>query len=183
MEDRSKWRWQCENRGPFAEQPDRQFQNSSGLIFLFLDGGADGRTCALGLQSTVDAGLLHARPPRPLLLWFHGAAFPPGSLLFIAQSALVHVRKVRVHRTLGWVGAALAAIMVASGFVVSTVMLRFEMTVLHRKNVAPFLSVLWCDMILFGTCMSLAIYFRKRPEYHRLFPGHLPAHASDFRQI
>lgn len=108
---------------------------------------------------------------------------PPGSLLFIAQSALVHVRKVRVHRTLGWVGAALAAIMVASGFVVSTVMLRFEMTVLHRKNVVPFLSVLWCDMILFGTCMSLAIYFRKRPEYHRLFPGHLPAHASDFRQI
>lgn len=116
---------------------------------------------------TVDAGLLHAKPPRPLLLWFHGAVFSAWIVLFIAQSALVRVRKVSMHRTLGWVGAALAATMVVSGLMVSVVMLRFEITVLHRKNVAPFLSVLWCDMIIFGACMALAIYFRRRPEYHR----------------
>jgi hypothetical protein len=116
---------------------------------------------------TVDARLVHARPPRPLLLWFHSAAFAAWIALFVTQSALVRVRKVRVHRTLGWLGAALAAIMVVSGFVVSVVMVRFEMTVLHRTNVAPFLSVLWCDLIIFGACIGLAIYFRKRPEYHR----------------
>jgi len=44
---------------------------------------------------------------------------------------------------------------------------RFDITVLHLKTVASFLSVLWCDMIIFGACMALAIYFRKRPEYHR----------------
>ena len=106
-------------------------------------------------------------PPRPLLLWFHAAAFSAWIVLFIAQSALVRVRKVNVHRTLGWFGAALAATMVVSGFVVSVVMLRLDMIVLHRKNVASFLSILWCDMIIFGACMALAIYFRKRPEYHR----------------
>jgi hypothetical protein len=120
-----------------------------------------------GFSHTVDARLLHAKPPRPLLLWFHGAAFSFWIALFIAQSALVRMRKVSVHRTLGWFGAALAATMVVSGFLVSVVMLRFDMTVLHRKNVASFLSVLWCDMIIFGACMTLAIYFRKRPEYHR----------------
>ena len=120
-----------------------------------------------GFSHTVDARLLHADPPRPLLLWFHAAAFSAWIVLFIAQSALVRVRKVNVHRTLGWFGAALAATMVASGFVVSVVMLRLDMTVLHRKNIASFLSVLWCDMIIFGACMALAIYFRKRPEYHR----------------
>jgi hypothetical protein len=72
-----------------------------------------------------------------------------------------------VHRTLGWFGAALAATMVVSGFIVSVVMLRFEIAVLHRQNVASFLSILWCDLIIFGACMALAIYFRKRPEYHR----------------
>jgi hypothetical protein len=88
-------------------------------------------------------------------------------VLFVMQSALVRVRKVSVHRALGWFGAALAATMVVSGFIVAVVMLRFEITVLHRKTVAPFLSILWSDMVIFGACMALAIYFRKRPEYHR----------------
>lgn len=120
-----------------------------------------------GFSNTVDARLLHANPPRPLLLWFHGMIFSAWIVLFIAQPALVRVRKVSVHRALGWFGAALAATMVVSGFIVSVVMLRFDMTVLHRKSVASFLSVLWCDMIIFGACIALAIYFRKRPEYHR----------------
>ena len=115
---------------------------------------------------TIDAGLLRAQPPRPFLLWFHGAVFSAWIVLFLAQSSLVRVRKVSVHRTLGWFGAALAVTMVVSGFIVSVVMLRFEVTVLHR-NVASFLSVLWCDIVIFGACMALAIYFRKRPEYHR----------------
>jgi hypothetical protein len=28
-----------------------------------------------GFSRTVDASLFHASPPRPLLLWMHGAAF------------------------------------------------------------------------------------------------------------
>jgi hypothetical protein len=120
-----------------------------------------------GFSHTVDAHLLHANPPRPLLLWFHGSVFSAWNVLFIAQSALVRVRKVSIHRALGWFGAALAATVVVSGFIVSVVMLRFDITVLHRKTVASFLSVLWCDMIIFGACMALAVYFRKRPEYHR----------------
>lgn len=120
-----------------------------------------------GFSRTVNARLLHATPPRPLLLWLHAAAFLAWTVLFVAQSALVRVRRVSVHRTLGWIGAALAAIMVISGFMVSVVMLRFEINVLLRKNVASFLSILWADLIIFGGCMALAIYFRKRPEYHR----------------
>jgi hypothetical protein len=116
---------------------------------------------------TVDARLLHASPPRPFLLWFHATIFSAWIVLFVTQSTLVRVRKVNVHRTLGWLGAALAATMTVSGFIVSVVMLRFEITVFHQKRAASFLSILWVDMIIFGACMALAIYFRKRPEYHR----------------
>jgi hypothetical protein len=120
-----------------------------------------------GFSHTVDARLFHAKPRRPFLLWFHAAAFSAWIVLFIAQSALVRVRKVSVHRTLGWFGAALAATMFISGVIVSVVMLRLDMATLHNKSIASFLSILWCDMIIFGACMALAIHFRKRPEYHR----------------
>jgi hypothetical protein len=145
----------------------RRFKTFLGRYFYFCMALLMAGLAFCAFRGTVDAGLLHAQPPKPILLWFHGASFLTWIVLFIAQSALVRVRKVSVHRTLGWFGAALAATMVVSGFIVSVVMLRFEMTVLHRKNVASFLSILWGDMIIFGACLALAIYFRKRPEYHR----------------
>ena len=122
---------------------------------------------AWGFSRTVDARLLHATSPTPLLLWFHAALFSAWVFLFIAQSALVRVRKVGIHRTLGWFGAALAAAMVVSGFMVSVVMLRIEIAKFHRNGIASFLAILWCDLIIFGACMGLAIYWRRRPEYHR----------------
>ncbi|MGC2768789.1 MAG: hypothetical protein WB607_25030, partial [Candidatus Acidiferrum sp.] len=120
-----------------------------------------------GFRRTVNANLFHANPPRPFLLWIHGAAFSTWVVFFIAQSALVRVRKVSVHRLLGWFGAGLASVMVVLGFTIAVVMGRFDITVLHQKDVAPFLSIPWVDMIIFGSCIVMAIYWRKRPEYHR----------------
>jgi hypothetical protein len=136
-------------RRSIAHQRDPWFQDPSGSIFLFCMALLMAGLAVWGFSSTVDRNLLHAKPLKPLLLWFHVAAFSAWIALFVAQSALVRMRKVRVHRTLGWFGAALAAIMVVSGLIVSVVMLRFEMAVLNRPHVAKFLSVLWCDMIIF----------------------------------
>lgn len=120
-----------------------------------------------GFSRTVDKNLFHAHPPRPLLLWIHGAAFSTWVVFFIAQSALVRVRQVSVHRLLGWFGAGLAATMVVLGFTIAVVMARFDTFVLHQKGGDAFLSIPFEDMIVFGTCMALAIYWRKKPEYHR----------------
>ncbi len=120
-----------------------------------------------GFSRTVNASLIHANPPRPLLLWFHGAAFSTWVVFFIAQSALVRVRKVSVHRLLGWFGAGLAAVMVVLGFSITPVMTRFDMVVLHQTGVDSFISVPFYDMIAFGACIALAIYWRKKPEFHR----------------
>ena len=120
-----------------------------------------------GFSRTVDANLVHANPPRPLLLWFHAAAFSTWVVFFIAQSSLVRVRRVSVHRSLGWFGAGLAAVMVGLGCTIAIVMARFDTVVLHQKGADAFLSIPFCDMITFGTCMALAIYWRRRPDYHR----------------
>lgn len=120
-----------------------------------------------GFSRTVDANLFHANPPRPFLLWMHGAAFSTWVVFFVVQSALVRVQKVSVHRALGWFGAALASVMVVLGFTIAVVMARFDGVVLHQPNAEAFISIPFLDMIVFGTCMGLAIYWRKRPEYHR----------------
>ena len=120
-----------------------------------------------GFSHTVDASLFHAHPRRPLLLWFHGTAFSTWMIFFTLQSALVRGRKVSVHRLLGWFGAGLAAVMVCLGFTIAIIMTRFDTFVLHQKGVDAFLSIPFFDMIVFGTCMALAIYWRKKPDYHR----------------
>ena len=120
-----------------------------------------------GFSHTVDTNLIHAKPPRPLLLWIHGAAFSTWVVFFTFQSGLVRLRKVSVHRFLGWFGAGLATGMVALGFTIAVVMARFDTVVLHQKGADAFLSIPFADMIIFGSCMAAAIYGRKRPEYHR----------------
>lgn len=120
-----------------------------------------------GFSHTVDAALFHANPPRPLLLWIHGAAFSIWMIFLIAQSALVRTRNVSVHRLLGWFGAALASVMVVLGLVIAIIMGRFDTVVLHQKDAPAFLAIPFADMLTFGPCIALAIYWRKKPEYHR----------------
>lgn len=121
-----------------------------------------------GFSQTVDRGLFHAAPPRPVLLWIHGAAFSGWVVFFILQSALVRVRKVSLHRNLGWFGAALEAVMVMVGTVVAVVMGRFDALQIHRPDPA-FLSIPFFDMLAFGTLFGLAILWRGKPEMHRRF--------------
>jgi hypothetical protein len=120
-----------------------------------------------GFSRTVDANLFHAAPPRPFLLWIHGTAFSTWVVFFIAQSTLVRVHKVSRHRFLGWFGTGLATVMVALGFAIAVIMARFDTVVLHQTGAAAFLSIPFFDMIAFGTCIALAIYWRKRPDFHR----------------
>jgi hypothetical protein len=120
-----------------------------------------------GFQRTVNANLFHPAIPRPTILWFHAAAFAAWVLVFIAQSALVRVRKVSWHRLFGWFGAGLAAVMVPLGVTTAIVMARFDTFRLHQTGADAFLSIPFFDMLVFGTLVGLAILWRKRPEFHR----------------
>ena len=138
-----------------------------GRYFYFCMSLAMAGLVVWGFSHTIEASLFRANPPRPLLLWIHGAAFASWLVFFILQSALVRVRKVSVHRLLGWFGAALATVMVTLGFTISIIMTRFDTRVLHQTGVQSFLSIPFEDMLVFGTCVMLAIHWRKKPEYHR----------------
>lgn len=120
-----------------------------------------------GFSQTINASLLHPAVPRPMILWFHGAAFSSWVLFLILQSLLVRTRNVKVHKTLGWFGAGLAAVMAPLGIATAIVMGRFDMQVLHQPGVEEFEVVPFFDMIVFPTLVGLAIVWRKKPELHR----------------
>ncbi len=120
-----------------------------------------------GFRLTVNANLLHPSIPRPLILWFHAAAFTGWVGFFIFQSALVRTHNVKWHRFFGWFGAALGAVMVPLGITTSIVMGRFDTTAEHIPGADAFLIVPFFDMLAFGIFFSLAILWRRKPELHR----------------
>jgi hypothetical protein len=120
-----------------------------------------------GFRLTINANLLHPSIPRPLILWFHAAAFTGWVGFFIFQSALVRTHNVKWHRFFGWFGAALGAVMVPLGITTSIVMGRFDTTVEHIPGSDAFLIVPFFDMVAFGTFFALAIWWRRKPELHR----------------
>ena len=120
-----------------------------------------------GFKRTVNDHLFHPAIPRPFILWIHGAAFAGWVIFFIGQSTLVRVHKVSWHRSMGWFGAGLATVMVPLGVVTAVIMARFDAVQLHMSDAAAFLSIPFYDMIAFGVCIALAIYWRTKPELHR----------------
>lgn len=120
-----------------------------------------------GFSHTINESLFHPAIPRPFLLWIHGAAFAAWPVLYIFRSALIRTRNVKIHRNLGWFGAALAATMVVLGFSIAVIMGRFDKHTLHQANADTFLSIPFADMLFFAIFVGLAIYWRKQPELHR----------------
>jgi hypothetical protein len=57
--------------------------------------------------------------------------------------------------------------MVPLGFTVAIIMTRFDTVVLHQPGASTFLPIPFYDMIAFGVCIGLAIYWKKRPDFHR----------------
>lgn len=120
----------------------------------------------IGFSRTVNPNLFHAAIPRPFLLWIHAAAFSGWVAFYILQSALVRTHNVKLHRSLGWFGVGLGALMVPLGFTIAIIMGRFDAAQLHQSD-PTFLSIPFYDMIAFGALVTLAISWRRKPELHR----------------
>jgi hypothetical protein len=136
---------------------------------------------AYGFGRQIEPRLLEG-PPRPVVLWVHSILFSFWMALLIAQSALVRVRNVKLHRTLGWGGAGLATAMTVVGVITSVAMTRFDLQYLNahplfalhgmhsselaRLRLAEQLVSLW-NIACFTALFWLAVYWRRKPEMHR----------------
>jgi FtsH-binding integral membrane protein len=135
--------------------------------FYFAMSLASAAAVVAGFSQTIDDQLLHPAIAPPPILWVHGLTFSAWIMIFILQSALVRTRHVKWHRTIGWLAAAVALIMVPLGLATAIAMVHFETYSLHMPHRYAFLAVPFFDIGTFGLCMALAIYWRKNPEFHR----------------
>jgi hypothetical protein len=120
-----------------------------------------------GFSHTIDQGLIHPKIPRPRLLYFHAALFTGWLVFFILQSLLVRAHNVRIHRTIGWFGAGMGALIPPVGVATAVTMARFDMMQLKMNNAAADMIIPMWDMVAFTPAFVLAIYWRKKPEFHR----------------
>jgi FtsH-binding integral membrane protein len=145
----------------------RQLKKFVGRYFYFSMSLLFAAVVVWGFSRTVNDSLFRAVPPRPLLLWIHGTVFSGWVAFFIAQSMLVRLHKVSWHRFFGWLGVGLAAVMVPLGVAIAIVMARFDTVQLHVNDADAFLAIPFYGMIAFGVIVALAIYWKRRPEFHR----------------
>ena len=124
-------------------------------------------TVVFGFSRTVDQNLIHATPVRPWILYLHAGVFFGWVVFFVLQSSLVRVKKVAWHRMMGWFGVALGVVIPLLGVSTSIAMGRFNFHVLHRPEAPAFLLIPLFDMVCFTTTFALAVYWRKKPEFHR----------------
>jgi hypothetical protein len=124
-------------------------------------------TVVYGFSHTVKGNLFQPDLPRPTILWFHAAIFSGWVVFFIFQSALIRTRNVGLHRITGWFGAALAAAIPMVGIPTAIHMTRFHVYQLHKTDGVNFILVPFLDVTCFTITFWLAVYWRKKPEFHR----------------
>ena len=99
-------------------------------------------------------------------LHLHGVVFTAWVLLFLVQSALIGLRRVRIHRRLGYASMALAVTMIVVG-------LRTAIEAAARGAAPPgvdplaFLAVPFFDIVLFAGFVSAALLKRRDREAHK----------------
>jgi hypothetical protein len=142
--------------------PDRRYDHYffSGMALLMLATVFEGfaRTYYL-------AGVFHAPLPS-LIIHVHGAAFSCWILLLVAQTSLVSLGRVHIHRRLGMAGFVLAILMVILGVMAAT-------DLLVREGGPPgtdakfFYIVPLSGMVIFAPLVFFAFRARTNPPAHK----------------
>ena len=100
------------------------------------------------------------------VLVLHGVVFSSWIALFVTQTTLIAVRRVRTHMRLGIAGGVLAALMVVIGTV--TALMRAKgPSPIPNTNPLSFLTIPLGDMLVFAILVGLAFYFRRRLDVHK----------------
>ncbi len=120
-----------------------------------------------GFSRTMGARIIHPKTAPPAILYVHAFVFYGWLAFFIFQSALIRTHNVLLHRSMGWVGVALGVVIPVLGISTAITMNRIHLLVDHVADAPAFMLVPFFDVFCFTTTFALAIYWRKKPEFHR----------------
>ena len=101
------------------------------------------------------------------LVHAHAVVMSVWVLFFVMQVALIRSRNVKLHMTMGFVGIALAALVVVVGMATAYDAQLVRGAAPPGANPHAFFLLPVSDMTLFVVFFSAAVYFRKRPTEHK----------------
>lgn len=120
-----------------------------------------------GFSTTFFIPLARGAFVAPPVIHVHGALLFGWLLFLIGQAWLVRSRNVRLHRRLGWVGAALCGAIVVSGMQVGLFAARRDLAATGQDWVFGNLVNIHIEMLLFGALVAAAIAMRRHPDSHK----------------
>ena len=109
---------------------------------------------------------LFNNPSLSTLLHVHGMVMTLWFAVFITQVLLVRVRRVNLHRSLGWIAAGLSIMVVTLGFAAGISGARNG----HTNGDLPplvFLMFPLSIMLIFALLTGIAVYYRRRSDIHK----------------
>jgi hypothetical protein len=111
----------------------------------------------------------YGAPPLSLLVHTHGVVMTLWYTLFVVQVRLVATHRVALHRRLGVAGVFLAGLVAVLGTTVSLGLAKRRLLAHPDSTAAPFLLglQLFAIVLEFVILVSLAVYLRRRPDYHK----------------
>lgn len=101
------------------------------------------------------------------LVHVHGLVMSLWVIYFVAQIALIRTKNFKIHMTMGLVGIALAAVVVAVGIATAYDAQLIRGAAPTGENPHAFFFFPVSDMALFVIFFAAAIYYRKRPAAHK----------------
>jgi len=111
------------------------------------------------------AGIVRAPLPSPIL-HIHGAAFTLWMILYLIQSALISVRRVAWHRSLGTIAFCLPPIMIVLGLIAALDALA-RGVMIGPLDPAVSLSIPLLGISAFASVIFAAWRARRRPDSHK----------------
>lgn len=121
----------------------------------------------LGFAPTFYLNSFLAKRDLPWLYIAHGSAYSAWIALLIVQSALISAKRVRVHQKLGYAGGALVLLMLYLGLRIAIASVQRGFSPPGAPPPLVFIVVPFFDLIVFGTLVGTALWYRNRPEIHK----------------
>jgi hypothetical protein len=101
------------------------------------------------------------------VLHVHAVLFSAWPLLFLVQTWLTATSRLRLHRSLGVLGAALALAMLWSGLWVTAFSINVQSALGYPVEARAFAIVSFTKIIFFAACVALAVANVPRPNVHK----------------
>lgn len=105
--------------------------------------------------------------PLPRVFQIHGAVFSAWVILFVLQAALVSARRTALHRRLGWLGGALAVLMLVTGFLAAAAVVRRGTSAPGLPPPPIFFAIPFFDLVTFAALVGAGLSQRAKPAYHK----------------